>query len=324
MLTGKRIGTLVVGVILFILISNSFYKLGEAEQAIITQFGKPVGGAVKDAGLHFKIPMIQALHRFEKRILNWDSSADQIPTADKKYIWLDTTARWRIVDPLRFYTSVGTIRGAQTRLDDIVDSAARDIVSSFVLVEVVRDSNRILEQREEVAEADATVSGGEEEEIEAIIEKVEIGREQLTKMILERASELVPQYGIELLDVQVKRLNYIEDVRKKVYERMISERQRIASKYRSEGEGKKAEIVGMKDKELNRIYSEAYRKSETLRGEADAMATKIYAQAYNQDPEFYSFLKTLDVYKTTFGENNRVILTTDTELFRYLRSIDRK
>jgi membrane protease subunit HflC len=322
MLTGKRIGGLVVLVLLFILITNSFYKLDESEQAIITQFGRPVGGAIKDAGLHFKIPMIQALHRFEKRILNWDSSADQIPTADKKYIWLDTTARWKIVDPLRFYTSVGNVRGAQTRLDDIIDSASRDIVSSFVLVEVVRNSNRILEQREEVPEIDA-ISGGEGEEIETIIEIVEIGREQLTKMILERASELVPQYGIELLDVQVKRLNYIEDVRKKVYERMISERQRIASKYRSEGEGKNAEIVGMKDKELNRIYSEAYRKSETIRGEADARATKIYADAYNQDPEFYSFLKTLDVYKTTFGENNRVILTTDTELYKYLRNIDR-
>jgi membrane protease subunit HflC len=323
MLTGKRIGTLVLGVILFILITNSFYKLGEGEQAIITQFGRPVGGAVKDAGLHFKIPMIQALHRFEKRILNWDSSADQIPTADKKYIWLDTTARWRIVDPLRFYTSVGNVRGAQTRLDDIIDSASRDIVSSFVLVEVVRNSNRILEKREEGPDSDV-VSGGEEEEIEAIIEIVEVGREGLTKMILARASELVPQYGIELLDVQVKRLNYIEDVRKKVYERMISERQRIASKYRSEGEGKNAEIVGMKDKELNRIYSEAYRKSETLRGEADAAATKIYAKAYNQDAEFYSFLKTLDVYKNTVGENNRVILTTDTELYKYLRRIDGK
>lgn len=322
MLTGKRVGGLVVLVLLFILITNSFYKLDESEQAIITQFGRPVGGAIKDAGLHFKIPMIQALHRFEKRILNWDSSADQIPTADKKYIWLDTTARWKIVDPLRFYTSVGNVRGAQTRLDDIIDSASRDIVSSFVLVEVVRNSNRILEQRKEVPEIDA-ISGGEGEEIETIIEIVEIGREQLTKMILERASELVPQYGIELLDVQVKRLNYIEDVRKKVYERMISERQRIASKYRSEGEGKNAEIVGMKDKELNRIYSEAYRKSETIRGEADARATKIYADAYNQDPEFYSFLKTLDVYKTTFGENNRVILTTDTELYKYLRNIDR-
>ncbi len=320
MLTGKRIGILVIGFILFLLITNSFYKLNESEQAIITQFGRPVGGAVKDAGLHFKIPMIHTLHRFEKRILNWDSSADQIPTADKKYIWLDTTARWKIVDPLRFYTSVGNVRGAQTRLDDIIDSASRDIVSSFVLVEVVRNSNRILEKREKDLDDDAI--GGDEEEIETVIEVVEIGREKLTKMILERASELVPQYGIELLDVQVKRLNYIEDVRKKVYERMISERQRIASKYRSEGEGKKAEIGGMKDKELNRIYSEAYRRSESLRGEADAAATKIYAKAYNQDPEFYSFLKTLEVYKNTIGENNRVILTTDTELFKYLRRSD--
>ena len=322
MITGKRIGILVIAVLLFIIITNSFYKLSESEQAIITQFGKPVGGAIKDAGLHFKIPMIQALHRFEKRILNWDSSADQIPTADKKYIWLDTTARWRITDPLKFYTSVGNVRGAQTRLDDIIDSASRDVVSSVVLVEVVRDSNRILERRLEMP--DSMETGGEEEEIETVIEEVSIGREKLTRMILERASELVPQYGIELLDVQVKRLNYIEDVRKKVYERMISERQRIASKYRSEGEGKKAEIVGMKDKELNRIYSEAYRRSETIRGEADARATKIYADAYNQDPEFYSFLKTLDVYKNTVGENNRMILTTDTELYRYLRRIGRR
>ena len=157
-----------------------------------------------------------------------------------------------------------------------------------------------------------------------VIEEVKIGREQLTKMILERASELIPQYGIELLDVHIKRLNYIEDVRKKVYERMISERQRIASKYRSEGEGKRAEIGGMKAKELNRIYSEAYKTSEKIRGKADAQATKIYADAYRQDPEFYSFLKTLDVYKETIGENNRVILTTDTELYRYLRRIDRR
>jgi membrane protease subunit HflC len=320
MISGKRIGILVILVVLFLLITNSFYKLGEAEQAIITQFGRPIGGAIKDAGLHMKVPMIQALHRFDKRILNWDSSADQIPTADKKYIWLDTTARWKIADPLRFYTSVGSVSGAQTRLDDIIDSASRDIVSRYVLVEVVRNSNTLIEERAEIPE-DTAISGGEEEEIETLLEKVSIGREEITRMILQRASELVPQYGIDLLDVQVKRLNYIEDVRKKVYERMISERQRIASKYRSEGEGKKAEIVGMKDKELNRIYSEAYRKSETIHGEADAEATKIYARAYNQDPEFYSFLKTLDLYKETVGEKDRLILTTDTDLYKYFRRI---
>jgi membrane protease subunit HflC len=324
MVTAKRIGLLILAVILFILITNSFFKLSESEQAIITQFGKPVGGSIKDAGLHFKIPLIQALHRFEKRILNWDSSADQIPTADKKYIWLDTTARWRITDPLMFYTSVGNVRGAQTRLDDIIDSASRDIVSRYVLVEVVRDSNRILDYQGEISGIPDSIKTEDEEEVAYVVEEISTGREKLTRMILQRASELVPQYGIELLDVQVKRLNYIEDVRKKVYERMISERQRIASKYRSEGEGKKAEIVGMKEKELNRIYSEAYRRSETIRGEADAKATKIYADAYRQDPEFYSFLKTLDVYKRTMGQNDRVILTTDTELFRYLRRIERR
>jgi membrane protease subunit HflC len=317
----KLIITLVLLVIALILVSNTLYKLSESEQAIITQFGRPVGGSIKVAGLHFKLPLIQVLHRFEKRILNWDSSADQIPTADKKYIWLDTTARWRIIDPLKFYTSVGNVRGAQTRLDDIIDSASRDIVSRFVLVEVVRNSNSILVKEGSETE-DVGQAVGDEEEIEAVQEQIQLGREELTRMILERASELVPQYGIELLDVHIKRLNYIEDVRKKVYERMTSERQRIASKYRSEGEGKRAEIVGMKEKELNRIQSEAYRRSQEIRGEADATSTKIYADAYRQDPEFYSFLKTLDVYRATMKENSRAILTTDTELYRYLRRIE--
>ena len=229
-----------------------------------------------------------------------------------RVIWLDTTARWKIIDPLLFFQSVGNIRGAQTRLDDIIDSAARDVVSSHLLIEVVRNSNDILEKKP-----------AEEEEETIEIENVEIklGREELTKEILTRASELVPQYGIELLDVQIKRLKYTEDVQKKVFERMNSERQRIASKYRSEGEGKKAEIVGAKERELNRIQSEAYKRSQEIRGEADARATKIYADAYRQDPEFYSFLKTMEIYRQTVGKNSRAILTTDSDIYRYLKRI---
>lgn len=313
-MTGGRLAGLIVLVIFALIALNStLYTLSESEQTIITQFGKPIGDAVTRAGLHAKIPFIHALHRFEKRILIWDASADQVPTADKKYIWLDTTARWKIVDPLLFYQSVGTELGAQTRLDDIIDSASRDVVSSHVLIEVVRNSNKILEADSMEIDAD---EGGT-----TVLEPISLGREELTREILVRASELVPQYGIELLDVQVKRLSYVEDVKKKVYERMISERQRIASKYRSEGEGKKAEIVGAKERELNRIQSEAYKKSQEIKGEADGRATKIYADAYSQDPEFYSFLKTLDIYKGTIGDNARAILTTDSDIYRYLKRI---
>ena len=313
MTAGKMpIVVIVIAILALIVLLNLFYTISESEQAIITQFGKPVGGAIASAGLHVKVPFIHALHRFEKRILIWDGSADQIPTADKKYIWLDATARWKIVDPLLFYQSVGNIDGAQTRLDDIIDSASRDVISSHLLIECVRNTNKIMERRESVPEE-------EEGEVETVLEEIELGREVLTKEILEIARVLVPQYGIELLDVQIKRIKYIDVVLKKVYERMDSERQRIASKYRSEGEGKKAEIVGTKERELNRIYSEAYKRSQEIRGEADAEATKIYAKAYKLDPEFYSFLKTLDIYKTSIGANSRAILTTDSDIYRYLK-----
>jgi len=312
-MSGKTIiGWLIVVIIVLIVLGSTLYTLSESEQAIITMFGKPIGGAITKAGLHVKAPFVHALHRFEKRILIWDGSADQIPTADKKYIWLDTTARWKITDPLLFYQSVQNVTGAQTRLDDIIDSAARDVISRNLLIECVRNSNSILEKEQVDVE---------EAELEAVQEEIKLGREQITREILERASELVPQYGIDLLDVQIKRLNYVEEVRKKVYERMTSERERIASKYRSEGEGKKAEIVGAKERELNRIQSEAYKRSQEIRGKADAEATKIYADAYRLDPEFYSFLKTLEIYKEAIGENSKAILTTDSDIYRYLKRI---
>ncbi len=313
---GRGIAAIVIIVIVVILGSNTFYIINESEQAIITQFGKPIGDKIDKAGLHVKVPIIHALHRFEKRILIWDGSADQIPTLDKKYIWLDTTARWRIVDPLLFYQSVGNVTGALGRMDDIIDSSSRDVVSGNVLIEVVRNSNKIMEQVL-VVEKERTI----EDDIEVVVDEIEIGREKIATEILDKSVDLIAKYGIELLDVQIKRLNYIEDVRRKVYERMISERQRVASGFRSEGEGKKAEISGRKERELNGIQSEAYKRSQEIRGKADAQSTKIYADAYRQNPEFYSFLKSLEVYRASMGENSRVILTTDSDIYRYLKKI---
>ncbi|MBD3180042.1 MAG: protease modulator HflC [Candidatus Latescibacteria bacterium] len=306
---GKIISILVIIVIALIVVNSAFYRLNEYEQVIITQFGEPIGEAVKKPGLRVKMPLIHKVHRFDKRILTWDGAANQIPTADKRYIELDATARWKIVDPLKFYQSVGTEVGIQTRLDDVIDSASRDIVSSHNLIEVVRNSNMIFERP--VEEEDATVEK---------LEKISKGREELRLMILERASELVPQYGIELVDVQIKRLNYIDRVRKKVYERMISERQKIAAKYRSEGQGEKAKITGMMNREIKKITSEAYRKAQEIKGEADGQATRIYAQSYNKDPEFYSFLKTMEIYGKTLTGNSKAILTTESEIYKYLKS----
>lgn len=306
---GKTISLLVLIVIVLILVNSSFYRVKEYEQAIITQFGDPIGKAIKTPGLKIKAPLIQKVHRFEKRILTWDGASNQIPTADKKYIELDTTARWKIVDPLKFYQSVGTAAGIQTRLDDVIDSASRDIVSSHKLIEVVRNSNEIFERP--VDEDNTSVEE---------MERISKGREQLRLMMLKRASEVVPQYGIELIDVQIKRLNYIDRVRKKVYERMISERKKIAAKYRSEGQGEKAKIMGMMNREIKKITSEAYRIAQEIKGEADGKATRIYAQAYNKDPEFYSFLKTMDIYSNTLADNSKAIMTTDSEIYKYLKS----
>jgi membrane protease subunit HflC len=294
-----------------------FYILYEGKQAIITQFGKPVGGTIKEAGFHFKIPFIQKVHYFEKRILEWDGFPTQIPTKDKKYIWVDTTARWRIIDPLKFFQSVYNERGAQARLDDIIDAAVRDAVTSHNLIEIVRSSNRLIDELEYLKEEKEFIEKG-------VLEEVKVGREKIREEILERAKELTPQYGIELVDVRIKRVNYIEEVRQKVYERMISERKRAAERYRSEGRGIRAEIEGRTQKELKVITSEAYRKVQEIKGEADAQATKIYADAYKKDPEFYSFLKTLDTYEESVDEDTVVILTTKGDYFKYLKKISSK
>ncbi len=302
----------VIIVIALLVVSGALYTIDETQQVVITQFGQPIGKPITTSGLHFKLPFIRQANYFEKRILEWDGNPNQIPTKDKKYIWVDTTARWKIVDALKFLQSVGNENGAQARLDDIIDSATRDAITNHDLVEVVRNTNRVMEDQASSVDSDSV---GQVEELERIV----IGRETLTRNILEEASKIVPQYGIELIDVRIKRINYVLDVQKKVFERMISERKRAAEQYRSEGQGKKAEIEGKTAKELNEIQSQAYKIAEEIKGKADAEATNIYAEAYNKDPKFYSFLKTLETYKNTIDDNTTVILTTDSEYLQYLK-----
>ncbi|MBL7130127.1 MAG: protease modulator HflC [Candidatus Omnitrophica bacterium] len=303
----------IVILVIAVFMSGAVYVIDETKQVVITQFGDPVGDPITSAGLHFKLPFIQQAHYFEERLLEWDGDPNQIPTRDKKYIWIDTMARWRIVDALKFLQSVSDELGAHGRLDDIVNSATRDVITKHLLVETVRNTNRISEIARET---------GDEVVITAeAVEHIAVGREALAGMILERARKLAPQYGIELVDVRIKRINYVQAVGRKVYERMISERKRAAEMYRSEGQGKKAEIDGQRAKELKVITSEAYRQAQIIRGKADAEAIKIYAQAYNNDPDFYSFLKTLETYEKTIDENSTILLTTDSEYYKYLKEL---
>lgn len=294
---------------------SSVYTVDETEQVVITQFGEPIGKPVKDAGLKFKIPFIQQVNRFDKRLLQWDGNPKEIPTKDKRFIWVDTTARWKIIDPLKFMQSVGTESLAQSRLDDIIEGATINVISSMELPEVVRDTNAITETSQAI-QKEIFGEGGFEV---TAIDKIQFGRNQLTRQILDRAAEDTINYGIELIDVRVKRINYVESVRRKVYERMISERKRAAEQYRSEGKGKKAEIEGRIAKELEQIQSEAYRKAQEIKGKADAEAVNIYAEAYNNDPEFYSFIKTLEAYRKTLGSGTTLLLSTEGEFFKYLQ-----
>ena len=302
---------IIVIVIAAILIAKGgFFVISEGEQAIVTQFGAPVGD-VKYAGLHFKTPLIQDVIRFDRRILKWDGDPNQIPTKDKKFIWVDTTARWRIVDPLLFYKTVATENGAQSRLDDIIDSVVRDAVSGRLLVELVRG-------RDYVAEAGAT-ERFEVDGVEIPRDQI-VGREDILAGMLDKAKASIPEYGIELIDIQIKRVNYIEQVRRSVYERMINERKKVATQYRSEGEGEKADILGQMGRELKEIRSEAERQALEIRGRGDAEATAIYARAYNQDKEFYAFSRTLGSYERALQSNGRLVISTDSDFYKYLKS----
>ncbi|MBU1112439.1 MAG: protease modulator HflC [Candidatus Omnitrophica bacterium] len=312
----KKIGlfsTLII--IVLLLAGNPFFVVVEGSQAIITQFGDPIGRPITAAGLHLKIPFIQKVTYFQKRILEWDGFPNEIPTKDKRYIWIDTTARWKIVDALEFFKTVSSERGGQTILDGIIDAAVRDAITSQKSTEVIRSSNQLLENLKVLQAEEGFIDEG-------ALEEISFGREKLRQEIVQKAREdLGTRYGIELIDVRIKRINYIEKVQRDVYERMKAERKRAAEQYRSEGRGIRADVEGRTGKDLKLILSEAYKEAQRIKGEADATATKIYADAYNKDPEFFSFLKTLETYGNTVDKNTTIILTTDGEYYKYLNKI---
>jgi membrane protease subunit HflC len=287
---------------------DGFYVLPEGQQAVITQFGRPVGQSILTAGLKFKLPVIQKVQYFDKRILIWDGDPNQIPTNDKTFIYMDNTARWRIVDPLRFLQAVGTERRAMTLLGDILDGTVRDLVNKNDLIEIIRSSDW---------SPDFMASTIQSRDLVA---PPKVGRDRISQMVLEAASKITPQYGIELMDVMFKRVNYIESVRLKVYDRMISERKRIAAEKRSTGEGLKAEILGRVDRELAEITSKAKREATEIRGAADAEATKIYGEAYSGHAEFFAFQKSLESYRNIITKNTSLILSSDSDLFHYLEN----
>jgi len=301
----RTIGIIIV-IALIVTVANGFYVLEEGKQAVITQFGRPVGQPVTEAGLHFKTPYIQEATYFEKKILIWDGDPNQIPTNDKTFVYLDVTARWRITDALVFLQAVNNETRAQTILDDIIDGTVRDLVNKNDLVEIIRSSDF----------APETMTNSAVE-----MEKLKYGRDKITSMIHETASKITPQYGIELVDVMFKRVNYIDTVRNKVYDRMISERKRIAAEKRSMGEGQKAEIMGKVERELKVILSTANREAEEIKGKADAEASKIYADAYNQDPEFYSFTKSMESYKAAVGQNTNLVISSDSEFYKFFQKL---
>lgn len=310
----NKVSTIVLLLIALLVLSQSAYIVNEKEQVVITQFGKPVGEAIIEPGLKFKTPFIQKVHTFEKRYLEWDGDPNQVPTKDKKYIFVDTYARWQITDPLQFFKRFTNERGAQSRLDDILDGETRDYIASHNIEEAVRNSNR-----------KPVSSGVISEIIQDSLSNIRVGREKIQQMILQSANEQATELGIEILDFRFKRINYVEDVREQVYERMKSERYRIADKFRSEGQGEASRINGEKERELNTIQSEAYRKAEEIMGRADAEAAAIYASAYDKSASarsLYSFIKSMETFRETFDSSTYVVLSTDSELYKYLKDMD--
>jgi membrane protease subunit HflC len=306
----KGPGVVVGAVVAIVLLSSSVYTLSETEQAILTQFGRPVGGVVKDPGLHLKVPFVQTVHLFDKRWLEYDGDPNEIPTKDKKYIWVDTYARWRIADPLRFFQAVRDERGGQSRLDDIVDGETRNAIASFDLIEVVRSTNRAFQVTEDLEGIGAAEA----------MAKVTSGRGGIAKIILEKASKITPEFGIELVDVRFKRINYVDSVQQKVFERMISERKRIAERSRSEGQGRAAEIRGQKERDVLGASSAGYKTAQEVKGIADAKATSVYARAYGRDPDLYRFLKSMETLSGSLDEKTWLILSTNSELLKFLKS----
>jgi membrane protease subunit HflC len=299
------------GVLVVLLVLMSAYIVQEPEQVVVTQFGKPVGRPITTPGLKFRTPLIQTVHRFEKRFMEWDGDPNQLPTRDKRFIWVDTYARWRITDPLLFYQRLHNERGAHTRLDDILDGETRNAIAKYDLVQLVRTSNRLAERTE--------VAVGDETELV----QIDKGRNDIRLEILANARLRASDLGLEILDIEFKRINYVDEVQRKVYERMIAERQRIADRFRSEGQGEASRIKGEKDRELARIRSEAYRRAQEIKGAADGRATAIYASAYNRSADsknFYEFVRTMQAYVTTMDSTSTMVMSTDGDFYRFLKS----
>ncbi len=310
----SKVVLLGVAVVAILFVFTAAYVVDETEQVVVTQFGKVVGNPKTESGLYFKIPFIQNATYFPKNLLEWDGDPGQIPTLDKTYIWVDTFARWRIVDPIKFFQTVNNTTSAQGRLDDIIDPAVRNLITENRLVETVRKSNREVD----------TYEIGLEDIKQRPSFKIEIGRETITKNILEQAQPKLAKFGIELVDVKLKRINYVEQVRDSVYGRMIAERKQIAEKFRSEGQGEAKKILGEKERDLKRITSEAYKEAQILKGKADGESTRLYAEAYGIDPDFYSFVKTLEIYDDALGKDSSLLLSTDSEFFKYLKGYSGK
>ena len=306
----KLVIVAIVVLAVIILFSGFAYVVDETKQVVITRFGKPVREPVKDAGLHFKVPFIEDANFFNKNLLEWDGDPGQMPTKDKTFIWVDTFARWRISEPLTFFETVGNEMSGQAKLDNIIESATRNLITSHHLIEAVRNSDRKL---------DISEIGVDETIKEIVIKPIEIGREKLSEAIMDQAKPKLAEFGIELVDVRIKRINYVEEVQKAVYNRMIAERKQIAEKFRSEGRGESSKIAGDKAKELKKITSVAYRKAQEIKGKADAESTKIYAEAYNKDPEFYSFINTMEIYKNSLDKETWMMLSTKSDFFKYLK-----
>jgi len=307
-----------IPVIIAVLVAfGGIYTVDETEQVVVTQFGKLVGEPKTAPGLYLKIPFIQNANYFPKNLQEWDGDPGQIPTLDKTFIWVDTFARWKVVDPLKFFQTVNNVTGALGRLDDIIDPAVRNLITSYPLIETVRRTNRELDTFELGVDVEETKDKRQ-------LGTVKFGREEITKAIMEQAQPKLAKFGIELVDIKIKRINYVEQVQQSVFGRMIAERKQIAEKFRSEGKGEARKIEGETVREMKRITSEAYKTSQEIKGKADATATKTYADAYGLDPDFYSFVKTLEIYRETLDEETSLILSTDAEFFKYLKGYTAK
>ncbi|OQY13072.1 MAG: HflC protein [Desulfobacteraceae bacterium 4572_19] len=303
---------IVVGVVAFM----SAYVVDETQQVVVTQFGKVVGKPITTPGLKFKIPFAQIANFFPNNLQEWDGDPGQIPTLDKTYIWVDTFARWKIVDPVLFFQTVNNITSALGRLDDIIDPAVRNMITSYRLVETVRNTDRELD----IVEVGIPQNKDDEDRNMASKFKVKVGRDTITKQIMLQAKPKLASFGIDLVDVEIKRINYVAQVRKSVYERMIAERSQIAEKFRAEGKGEAQKILGDKERELKKITSEAYMNAQKIKGEADAKVTTVFADAYGVDPEFYSFIKTMEVYGKSLDKSSSLVLSTKSEFLKYLKS----